>query len=389
MVEHDDVAGLLTAEPELAFQHRGEQIPVSDRRFHHVDARIPHRQPESQVGHDRSNDSVAGQPPFIVQREREHGEDLVAIDNPARGVDRQAPVRVSVVGDPAIGAVRPHRVGQGAQARRTAAGIDVVAVRLGADRDHVGARPGAAGAARRRRQRRARSRPPPAGRSAAPRRPTRRLASRWPEALDLARRQMSESTGQERSSVGCALGAPAPGAPAPGPLAPGLLAPGALARRPAPLRAGPPPAMAVVCRAAHVCLAAQRARARHGREAAFYLVLDSVGQLQAAASEKLDPVIGRRVVARGQHDPEVRAQRAGQVGERRCRQHAEPEHVHAGAGQAGHHRGLEELAGCPGIPANQRHRAAPPGRPRPGRRDRRRPTGPRRQQPRGRSRNAP
>ena len=32
--------------------------------------------------------------------------------------------------------------------------------------------------------------------------------------------------------------------------------------------------------------------------------------------------------------------------------HAEAQHVHPGAGQAGHHSGLEKLAGCPRIPAH-------------------------------------
>ena len=42
----------------------------------------------------------------------------------------------------------------------------------------------------------------------------------------------------------------------------------------------------------------------------------------------------------------------GEEGDRRGRQHADPEHVGAGAGQPGDHGGLEHLAAGPGVPAD-------------------------------------
>ena len=47
---------------------------------------------------------------------------------------------------------------------------------------------------------------------------------------------------------------------------------------------------------------------------------------------------------------------AGQVRDRGGRQHADPQHVHARAGQARHHGGLQELPGRAWIPSDHGHR---------------------------------
>ncbi len=88
-------------------------------------------------------------------------------------------------------------------------------------------------------------------------------------------------------------------------------------------------------------------------------VLQLVGELVAAAGEELDAVVGHGVVAGGQHHAEVGAERAGEVGDRGRRQHADPQHVHTGAGQARDHRGLQELPGGARIPADHRGRPVP------------------------------
>ena len=41
------------------------------------------------------------------------------------------------------------------------------------------------------------------------------------------------------------------------------------------------------------------------------------------------------------------------------REHAEQEHVDPGAGQTGHHRGLEELSGDPGVATDHGHGPVP------------------------------
>ena len=96
---------------------------------------------------------------------------------------------------------------------------------------------------------------------------------------------------------------------------------------------------------------AAAAAVRRG-EPALDLVLGRVRQLAAAAGEELDPVVRRRVVASGQHHTEIGAERVGQVRDRRGRDDAQPQHVNAGTGQAGHDGSLEELTRRPRVPAD-------------------------------------
>ncbi len=104
--------------------------------------------------------------------------------------------------------------------------------------------------------------------------------------------------------------------------------------------------------------------------------LDRVVELEAAAGEELDAVVGHRVVRRGQDDTEVRPERAREEGDARRRQHAEQQHVDARGRQTGHDRRLEELSrrcGCRGrrrpaggAPRTRRGRRARGRRPRTG-----------------------
>jgi hypothetical protein len=88
-------------------------------------------------------------------------------------------------------------------------------------------------------------------------------------------------------------------------------------------------------------------------------VLDVVGQLVTAAGEELDAVVGHGVVAGREHHPEVGAELAGQVGDRRRRQHPDALDVDTGAGEAGDHGGLEELPRRPRVAPDDRDRPVP------------------------------
>src|SRR5699024_5499360 len=65
--------------------------------------------------------------------------DLVAVDHLAGGVDGQTPVRVAVVRQAQVGAVRAHRGADVVEVGGTAVVVDVVAVGAGVDLDHRGA----------------------------------------------------------------------------------------------------------------------------------------------------------------------------------------------------------------------------------------------------------
>lgn len=81
-------------------------------------------------------------------------------------------------------------------------------------------------------------------------------------------------------------------------------------------------------------------------------VLQLVGELVTAAREELDAVVRHGVVAGGEHHTEVGAERAGEMGHRRRRQHADQQDVHARARQARGHRGLQELPGRTRVPTD-------------------------------------
>ena len=87
--------------------------------------------------------------------------------------------------------------------------------------------------------------------------------------------------------------------------------------------------------------------------------LDGVVELEAAAGEELDAVVGHRVVRGGQHDAEVGSEGLGEVGDARGRQHAEQQDVDARGREAGDHRGLQELPGDAGVAAHHGQRAVP------------------------------
>ncbi len=73
-------------------------------------------------------------------------------------------------------------------------------------------------------------------------------------------------------------------------------------------------------------------------------LLDRVVQLVAPAAEELDAVVGHGIVGGADDDAQVGAEGLGQVRHSRSGEHAEPEHVDPGRGQARDHGVLEELS---------------------------------------------
>ena len=81
-------------------------------------------------------------------------------------------------------------------------------------------------------------------------------------------------------------------------------------------------------------------------------MLDLVGELVAVRPEQLDAVVVERIVRGRDHDAEIGAHRARQHGDRRRRHRAEQQHVHADRGEAGDQRGLDHVAGQPRVLAD-------------------------------------
>ena len=84
----------------------------------------------------------------------------------------------------------------------------------------------------------------------------------------------------------------------------------------------------------------------------FDLVLDLVRQLVAVRPEQLDTVIVEGIVRRRDHDAEIGPHRAGEHGHGGSRHRPKLQHVHADGGETGDQRGLDHVAGEPGILAD-------------------------------------
>ena len=109
VVAHDHVAGLLTTEGVAGDLHRLEHVAVADLGLAHPDAGPLHGLHEAEVAHHGGHDRVLDEPALVAQREGEHGEQLVAVDDGALVVDREAAVGVAVEGEADVGAVLQHR----------------------------------------------------------------------------------------------------------------------------------------------------------------------------------------------------------------------------------------------------------------------------------------
>jgi hypothetical protein len=70
--------------------------------LHHANSGIPHRQPKAYIGHHGHDDGAVGELTLVGEIEGEHGQDLVAVDQPAEMIDGHAAVTVAIIGDAGI-----------------------------------------------------------------------------------------------------------------------------------------------------------------------------------------------------------------------------------------------------------------------------------------------
>ena len=90
-----------------------------------------------------------------------------------------------------------------------------------------------------------------------------------------------------------------------------------------------------------------------GIEQRLDLLLDLVAELEAVGPEQLDAVVVVRIVRGRDHDAEIGAHRARQHADRRRRDRAGEQHVHADRGEARDQRVLDHVAGEAGVLADQ------------------------------------
>ena len=220
---------------------------------------------------------------------------MVSVDERSVRIDREAPVGVAVMRDAGVGTVLAHGVDEVVHVRAAAVLVDVQPVGLGVDRDDRGA----GGPVHLRRQRR---------------RGTVRAVDDDGQPVEGVRER-----GQQ----------------------------------------------VVLVQSDRLCVVLHAADGGTDRaiprlaQASLDGVLDDVVELDPAAREELDAVVGHRVVGGGQHDAEIGAEGLGQERDAGSRQDPHQDDVDAGTREAGHDRSLEELAAGPGIPAHDGLRAMP------------------------------
>ena len=90
--------------------------------------------------------------------------------------------------------------------------------------------------------------------------------------------------------------------------------------------------------------------AEHGLDVVFLLV----GQLEAAACEELDAVVGHRVVGGGDHGTHLNVEHAGQERDARGRDDACVDHVESAGGHARRQGGSQKIAGHTGVTTHER-----------------------------------
>ena len=99
-----DVARLLSSEKPTFAAKRLEHVTVADVRQVHRDSPLFHQSVETEVRHHRDRNLVD------AERERQHRDDLVAVDDIALLIDREHAVTVTVERDTEIVTSGSHRL---------------------------------------------------------------------------------------------------------------------------------------------------------------------------------------------------------------------------------------------------------------------------------------
>ncbi|MNI13936.1 hypothetical protein D3C73_671850 [compost metagenome] len=232
---------------------------------------------KAQIRHDGGNDTTTRQTLVLCPAFSDHGHQLVAVDDLAILVDDDHTVRIAIQGDTDIGAHFMHLLLQRFRAGRSAAEIDVGAIRLVADRHDISAK--------------------------LPKSQRSDLVSRTVGAIDGDAKTMKRHVTRQ-----CAFG-----------LLDIAIDIALDALRPADIGGF----------------------GKLGVQIAVEQILDAhlqfVGKLVAIRAEELDAIVLERIMRSGDHHTDIRAQRARQHGNGGRRDRAEQKNVEASSGKTRHH----------------------------------------------------
>jgi hypothetical protein len=139
VVGQNNVAGGLAAEIVAAAQHLLQHIAVADRRAHEFDALAFEEALQPEIRHHGGDDAGLGEPAVFLPALRNHREQLVAIDHMSALIDQDDAVGIAVERDTDVGAHFAHLAAERFRRGGSAFLVDVEAVRIDADRNHIGA----------------------------------------------------------------------------------------------------------------------------------------------------------------------------------------------------------------------------------------------------------
>ncbi len=138
-IRQHDMARLLAADIVAVLAHLLDHVAVADRRAREIEPETLEIALEPEIGHHRGDDAAARKPSALLPGLGDHRHELVAVDDAALLVDDHHAVGVAVERDADIGAHLADLADQILGRGRAAILVDVEAVRLDADRDHLGA----------------------------------------------------------------------------------------------------------------------------------------------------------------------------------------------------------------------------------------------------------
>ncbi len=95
-VEEDHVTRLFSPEEGLPFEHRPQDVPVTDLGFDQFDPRSAHRLSKAQIGHHGRDDHIASQPALGLEMGRNHGHHDVTVGGLTPFVHRDQPICVTI-----------------------------------------------------------------------------------------------------------------------------------------------------------------------------------------------------------------------------------------------------------------------------------------------------
>src|SRR3569832_630970 len=139
IVRQDNMARRLAAEIVTTRQHPLEHVALANRRTKEFDALAFEETFETEIRHHGRNDAGLGEPAILFPALRDHGEELIAVDQMAALIDQDHTIGIAVERNADIDAQFAHLAAQRFRRRGAAFLVDVEAVGFDADGDDVGA----------------------------------------------------------------------------------------------------------------------------------------------------------------------------------------------------------------------------------------------------------